>query len=433
LASPKAVPLAATSLGNAMFYLYTSAPLSAGARGKPVAEQVVGWSYYLNDGLNVPRQMSDGNGAVTLMREYTPWGEVLKQAGTGNFTWGYFGGLMDAATGLLYVGGGQYYDPASGRFLTPANRNGNPYLPGRIDPTAGLLGSATLLALVFRRRRKPGKYDTLVVTLVLAFGLGIGLAGCGGGGGTSTPTWLPPTLPPTGTCTPAVTPGPTETPIPHTPTPQKTKVILNCGLRGSSPDEPGMECRYASPGQLGEHKAYWEGKLGADKVDVQYFNFPGNTAAAEKYQGDGKFMQSEEALRDAGVDLSAPVIFGGYSAGGDAAILEAYRAKFELNWNVTGLYLIDPGYETPTVDTSQLTGKIQSLVNQGVPVIVVDAPAYLPPDFTQINPLTVLNLDQKISGTSFHYDYNATYNHLAIDNTAEIFDLIYRWLTTLQA
>jgi hypothetical protein len=87
-------------LGNATFYLY--------ARGKPVAELVTGWSYYLNDGLNVPRQMSDGNGAVTLMREYTPWGEVLKQAGMGNFTWGYFGGLMDAATGLLYVGSGQY-------------------------------------------------------------------------------------------------------------------------------------------------------------------------------------------------------------------------------------------------------------------------------------------------------------------------------------
>ena len=25
---------------------------------------------------------------------------------------------MDAATGLLYVGNGQYYDPATGRFLT---------------------------------------------------------------------------------------------------------------------------------------------------------------------------------------------------------------------------------------------------------------------------------------------------------------------------
>jgi RHS repeat-associated protein len=205
-------------LGNATFYLY--------ARGKPVAELVTGWSYYLSDGLNVPRQMSDGAGMVTLMREYTPWGEVLKQAGTGNFTWGYFGGLMDAATGLLYVGGGQYYDPATGRFLTPANRGSNPYLPGRIDPTAGLLGSATLLALVFRRCRKPGKYDTLVVTLVLAFGLGIGLAGCGGGDVAPTNTCTPPSLPPTGTAmataestqatataTRMPTPEPTSTPV----------------------------------------------------------------------------------------------------------------------------------------------------------------------------------------------------------------------------
>ncbi len=30
---------------------------------------------------------------------------------------------MDSATGLLYVGNGQYYDPATGRFL---NRNARP-------------------------------------------------------------------------------------------------------------------------------------------------------------------------------------------------------------------------------------------------------------------------------------------------------------------
>jgi len=35
-------------------------------------------------------------------------GDTLETYGTGNFTYGYFGGVMDAATGLLYVGYGQY-------------------------------------------------------------------------------------------------------------------------------------------------------------------------------------------------------------------------------------------------------------------------------------------------------------------------------------
>ncbi|MEK7324174.1 MAG: hypothetical protein AAB217_02820, partial [Chloroflexota bacterium] len=63
-------------------------------------------------------------------------------------TWGYpsislrpgFGGLMDAATGLVYVGGGQYYDPATGRFLTPVNRDGtNPYVPQRSGDPLGVV------------------------------------------------------------------------------------------------------------------------------------------------------------------------------------------------------------------------------------------------------------------------------------------------------
>ncbi len=47
----------------------------------------------------------------------------MSVSGAGNFTYGYFGGVMDSATGVLYVGIGRYYDPTTGRFL---NRNLNP-------------------------------------------------------------------------------------------------------------------------------------------------------------------------------------------------------------------------------------------------------------------------------------------------------------------
>jgi hypothetical protein len=101
--------LTADASSNLTFYLY-------GNNG-PLAELTTSWAYYLADGTNTPRQMTDATGEVTLARSYTPWGEVRQQVGTGSFTWGYFGGLMDAATGLVYVGGGQYYDPATGRLL----------------------------------------------------------------------------------------------------------------------------------------------------------------------------------------------------------------------------------------------------------------------------------------------------------------------------
>ncbi|MFH2102932.1 MAG: hypothetical protein ABIJ39_06205, partial [Chloroflexota bacterium] len=115
-------PLTATALGQSNVYLYGY---------QPIAEYTDAWSYSLPDGTGTPRQLTDAAGAVTLAGSYTPWGDVLDYSGSGNFTWGYFGGLMDAATGLLYVGNGQYYDPATGRFLTREVQpeNTNPYVP----------------------------------------------------------------------------------------------------------------------------------------------------------------------------------------------------------------------------------------------------------------------------------------------------------------
>lgn len=60
-----------------------------------------------------------------------------------------FGGVVDAATGLLYVGNGQYYDPETGRFL---NRNAkpeqnNPYIPWGGNPSSALIAPLALLVL----------------------------------------------------------------------------------------------------------------------------------------------------------------------------------------------------------------------------------------------------------------------------------------------
>jgi RHS repeat-associated protein len=103
--------------------------------------------------------VSNSSGDITLSARYTPWGDALDTYGTGNFTFGYFGGAMDAATGLLYVGNGQYYDPATGRFLTRDAKpnSSNPYVPW--DPTGAILGPLGVAALFFGKRKKGSKWE----------------------------------------------------------------------------------------------------------------------------------------------------------------------------------------------------------------------------------------------------------------------------------
>ncbi len=166
-------PLTAETDGKITFYLF-----GLGAIG----EKTTTWAYSLPDGSNTPRQLTDASGEVTLAVRYDPWGDTLETYGTGNFQFGYFGGIMDTATGLLYVGNSQYYDPETGRFLTRDARPGqnNPYTP--VDPTGGLLVPLMLLSLVYARKKSRGKWDTLVILLVLGVSVGMSLAACGSPG-----------------------------------------------------------------------------------------------------------------------------------------------------------------------------------------------------------------------------------------------------------
>ena len=88
---------------------------------------------------------------------------------------------MDAATGLLYVGNGQYYDPATGKFLTRDAKpnNSNPYLPW--DPTGAIIGPLGVAALFFGKRKKGSKVGTFLLLLVVLGSAGMTLAACGGG------------------------------------------------------------------------------------------------------------------------------------------------------------------------------------------------------------------------------------------------------------
>ena len=171
----------------------------------------------MTDGFNVPRQLTDTGGEVTLSVRYNPWGKPIETNGIGNFDASYIGTLIDATTGLIYIGNGQYYDPETGRFLTRGvfPNNTNPYVPW--NPTGMLLGPLGLVSLFSSQKKGKSKgrnRAVLIAILVLAMA---NLACChvsppdptpgpdttGGGTGTPPPTTTPP---PTGTGQPPVNP-----------------------------------------------------------------------------------------------------------------------------------------------------------------------------------------------------------------------------------
>ncbi len=191
-------PLTAESSGNTTFYLY-----GLGAIG----EETNAWSFTLPDGTHTPRQLSNDSGEITLSARYTPWGDTLELNGTGNFTFGYLGGVLDATTGLMYVGNGRYYDSETGRFLT-RNVNPdstNPYVPW--NPIGAILGPLGLITLVFSRKKKGSKTGMFLVLLVVLGSVGMTLAACGPA----------PTPSPGSNNTAPAFPVQTQTPVPTNP------------------------------------------------------------------------------------------------------------------------------------------------------------------------------------------------------------------------
>jgi RHS repeat-associated protein len=97
-------------------------------------------TYYLADHLGSVVQESSAAGAITLEREYDPWGELLQGSTTSGYA--FTGREWDAETGLNFYRA-RYYDPRRARFLSEdsAYRAGNLYScvanspANRIDPS----------------------------------------------------------------------------------------------------------------------------------------------------------------------------------------------------------------------------------------------------------------------------------------------------------
>jgi len=208
--------------------LYPSAPHRAGG-WRPIAGYGAGgWTYHLRDGEGSLRQTADENGTITLARTYQPLGGILEEEGRYETAFGFLGAQLDRVSGLLYAGG-RYYDPATGRYLTPANsldlynpRTLNPYAPW-YDPTLWLLAPlAVFVALKGGKKRQKNGYWLLLLLMV---GTGVSLVACKPTPEpppTEPPPMSPPaetpTPPPPLTWTPPPTSIPTVTPLPPTAT-----------------------------------------------------------------------------------------------------------------------------------------------------------------------------------------------------------------------
>jgi hypothetical protein len=193
-------PLAAVRAESTSYYLY--------GRGV-IGTKTDSWGYVLQDGLGSTRQLATHEGVIAMSVAYTPWGDVLEYYGSGGIDFGYLGGVYDDATGLIYLGGGQYYDPVTGRMLTRGAGQSNPYKPGAFDPAGVMVAPLAMLGLALGRKKKRGKWDSFIVLLVVCVVVGMSVSACGGGEGTPT---IEPII------------YPTMTPVPNAPD------YLNAGI-----------------------------------------------------------------------------------------------------------------------------------------------------------------------------------------------------------
>jgi RHS repeat-associated protein len=201
-----------------------------------IAEYAGAWSYPLNDGTGSLRQTVDEGGTVTLARSYQPFGSILQEEGTYETIFGYMGGQLDRLSGLLYANG-RYYDPSTGRYLTP-DRSFDPLRPSTLNPYAPLQGPALWLfapligIILLRRRGKGGPWRILM--LVCVIGLGLSLVSCGGGG--------------EGTPVPGATPGPTPVPtLVVPPSPTQPEPPTQPSTPPTTPEEPPTQQTPESP------------------------------------------------------------------------------------------------------------------------------------------------------------------------------------------
>ncbi len=115
-----------------------------------------GAAYFLGDALGSVRQMVDETGAVTLTRNYEPYGEETSSLGTGRSNYGYTGEWESSYTNLLYLRA-RFYNASTGRFLSSDSWKGSTKKP--ISYNAWLYGYSNPVNYTDRSGLCADQYD----------------------------------------------------------------------------------------------------------------------------------------------------------------------------------------------------------------------------------------------------------------------------------
>ena len=99
-------------------YLYGNPSTGSGQVGRIAQTNGSDTEYFLGDALGSVRQLTDAGGAVTLARNYDPFGSVTVSAGSAASQYGYTGeqqfrhsGVATTISSLLYHGNSQRTNP----------------------------------------------------------------------------------------------------------------------------------------------------------------------------------------------------------------------------------------------------------------------------------------------------------------------------------
>jgi YD repeat-containing protein len=321
----------------------------------PTAEKTDEWNYVLNDGTGVPRQLTDMAGEVTMFVRYSPWGKPIETEGIGNFDASFIGTLIDATTGLIYIGNGQYYDPETGRFLTRrVNPNStNPYVPW--NPIGILLGPLGMISA--NKARKKMKYTPawtiafLSLFMVACWALvaiavgGLLLTSCSAGSPAQETESPASTTQPAGPATvpaetPASEPAPNQTPTQTDPcanctatptSPRFEKIIFICGRDGGTACATGNAPLYPF--------REWAERNGYQNSDFKIHDIDSCNSA----DGKQKLNCANMAINDVNTESSARFLLIGHSAGADSVIIAGDRISDK--GRIAGITLLDPSMD----------------------------------------------------------------------------------------
>jgi RHS repeat-associated protein len=308
--------------------------------GRIGEEQAGGWQMHLGDALGSVRQLSGPDVTLTFAQSYTPFGQILASAGSGQSVFQYTGEARDG-TGLTFLRA-RYLDTGAGRFINRDTWGGDYKKPLSLNRWNYVEANPII-------HTDPSGHICLDPWAPAGFHLDLN-RGCDYPKESSGERWrrtTPTCLPEMQTLTP--TPGPT-------PSQRFDKIIFICGVHdgtacadGSAPLHPFRE---------------WAERIGYSKSDFSIYDI-------DRCSGKAKLDCANQVEAEIESSGSARFLLIGHSAGGSAVIIAADRVSDK--GRIAGIVLLDPSMNA-TLEGGVVTNLQTMADSLPKPVFLGDSP-----------------------------------------------------------